>query len=627
VILYLALVTETDVGLSFSRTLSGYLQEVLVLLTMVSIGLNKLYNRTSRRLPYLKGVAPWLPSLGMSFCVILAINPVLLSWLDSQWSYSKIGGALPWSDARGYYEGSFRLLNAEQLDSFNSRRPINAIMFAFRLLLSDGHLYWALVLQGLGFGLVFFLFLKELSKFVGVAGLMIACAVAYSFAIPFLDVTLSETLGLTLSLAAATSLLRFINNGKAGLFYFSILLLSLALSARSGPYFVLLLLVLCAPVIFATSHFQRLISLAVAALFSLAGTIYSTLLNVIYGSSALDQNGNFGYVLYGLAKGGLGWTAYQTDFTTQLFETDSELARAVFLEAIKSIIVDPTLFIKGLWLGLKTYLDIGFYGFVPGLSSYIFFTFFVLGWVVLSQKTTNPRLRNLSLVWFLGLLISIPFIFQDGGFRVTATGLPIFIVLPALGISMLEGSKRTGAFHATSSSDNQIAYHASWKSQILLFPPVFLACVAMLIIAVLPKFFDVGLVPDVSRKPHICNAQETPIMAELGPRQPAIFHSEINDSRQANSQTTAWYQAQVDRHGIEIADALRKIPSDVYLVEAMNQTFGRISSVFLLVSPKEVSDRPELRNMCGTPIDDPIGASYGIYHVRFIPETDEGHKE
>ena len=622
VFLYITLVSETSVGLSISRVVSSSLQEMLFLIAIVSVGTNKLIKK--RRVNFhVKVLTPWISILGMAFCVILAINPVLLSWLDARWGYSKIGGVLPWSDARGYFEGAYRLLNAEQLDSFNSRRPINAAMFAFRLLLSDGHLYWALILQAAGFGLALFFFLRELSKFVSFSGLVIACSVGYSFAIPFLDITLSETLGLTLSLAAATVLLRFISTGQAGLYYFSILLLSLAVSARSGPYFVILLLVLYAPVILENSYLRRLIVFASAALCSLGGTIYSMLLNTLYGASSLDQNGNFGYTLYGIAKGGVGWTAYQTDFAGRTFETESAMARAVFVEAINSIITDPTLFIKGLWLGLRSYLDFGFYGFVPGLPSYIFFTFFVLGWVTLNQKTSNPRLRNISLVWLVGLLVSVPFIFQDGGFRVTATGLPIFMILPALGMAILEGPKVTGDSLLMSTSDFGRVHRPFQSRQILSFLQVLLMCMTMLIIGVIPSYFDVGLVPDVSRELHICQTGETPITAELGPRQPAFLHSNTNVSRQANSQPTAWYLAQVNGHGIEIADALRKVPADLYLVGAMNQTLGEVSSVYLLISPKDLPDRPRLRNMCGTLIDDPLGAQYSIYHVRFIPEGDE----
>lgn len=624
--LYLILVAQTSIGLSVARGISSHIQKFFLLSVIASIGLHAFHNRSKTRSLNLRGFTSGSTCLGLALCIIVAINPILLSWTDSQWGYSKIGGALPWSDAQGYFAGAYRVLNIEQLNSFNSRRPINAVMFAFRLLLSDGHLYRALVIQGLVFGLAFFFFLKELSKFVGFAGLMIASAITYNFAVPFLDVTLTETLGLTLSFTAATVLLRFISNGQASLYYLSVLLLSLAEGARSGPYFVLLLLVLYAPVVLANSHFQRLTVFGVAMLCSLAGTMYNTIINTIYGSSALDQNSNFAYSLYGLAKGGVGWTAYQTDFADRIFNTEGERVRALFAEALKSIITDPILFVKGLWLGLKSYLDIGLYGFASGLTSDIFFAFFVLGWVVLSQKKTNPRLRNLSLFWLAGLLISIPFIFQDGGFRVTAVALPILVILPALGMSLLEKPKFASSFNVTNATAVKEVisrvHRTSCRNQALQVCPLLLTCVAMLIIGILPKIADVGLVPSSSEKIHVCNSDETVITAELGPRSPAILHSETLDSRRMNSQTTAWYQAHVG-YGIEIADALRKVPADVYLVEAMNQAAGAIDPVFLLVPPEDMPNKPRLRNMCGTPFDDPIGAKYGMYYVRFISEPDE----
>jgi hypothetical protein len=625
--LYLILVAQSSVGFSVAKGLSSHSQSFFLIVIIVSICLNRRQTKLKTKDNNQSQFTPILTCLGLAVCVIVAVNPVLLSWADSRWGYSKIGGVLPWSDAQTYYAGAYRLVNTEQLDSFNSRRPINAVMFAFRLLLSDGHLYRALVIQGLLFGLAFFYFLRELSKFVGFAGLVLAGAITYNFAAPFLDVTLSETLGLTLSFTAAAMMLRFVSNGRAALYYSSVLLFSLAVGARSGPYFVLILLVMCAPVMLANSHFQRFRAFSTAVFCSLGGTVYNMAINTLYGSSALDQNANFGYVLYGLAKGGLGWTAINSSyFADRVFNNEAEIARAVFVEALKSITTDPLLFAKGLWLGLKTYLDLGLYGFTPGVISYIFFTFFVLGCVVVGQKGINPRLRMLLLVWLVGLLVSIPFIFQDGGFRVTATGLPILVILPALGMSLLE--KQKFAFLANSTiaisvketvSKYQGTFHRRWALQ---FPPLLLMFMAMLMIAILPKIVDVGLVPSSSMKMHGCNSDETVITAELGPRSPAILHSETLDSSVMNSETTASYKAHIG-YGIEIADALHKVPPGTYLVEAMNQATRQYSSVFLLVAQKDMPDRPRLEKMCGTHIDDPIGAKYKMFNVRFLSEQEE----
>ena len=193
-------------------------------------------------------------------------------------------------------------------------------------------------------------------------------------------------------------------------------------------------------------------------------------------------------------------------------------------------------------------------------------------------------------------------------------------------MSLLERPKFISSLNAT----NVIAvkevisrvHRTSFRSQALQVCPLLLTSMAMLIIAILPKIVDVGLVPSSSEKVQSCNSDEAVITAELGPRSPAILHSETLDSRRTNSQTTAWYQAQAG-YGIEISDALRKVPSDTYFVEAMNQAAGEISPVFLIVSPEDMPDRPRLRHMCGTPIDDPTGALYGIYYVRFIPESEE----
>jgi hypothetical protein len=53
----------------------------------------------------------------------------------------------------------------------------------------------------------------------------------------------------------------------------------------------------------------------------------------------------------------------------------------------------------------------------------------------------------------------------------------------------------------------------------------------------------------------------------------------------------------------------------------MNQAAGAIDPVLLLVPPEDMPNKPRLRNMCGTPFDDP-NVENGMYSVRFISEPD-----
>ena len=50
-------------------------------------------------------------------------------------------GYVPWSDARGHFEGGLRLLSDGAFGSFSERRPLNAAWLSVQLALSGGRLW------------------------------------------------------------------------------------------------------------------------------------------------------------------------------------------------------------------------------------------------------------------------------------------------------------------------------------------------------------------------------------------------------------------------------------------------------------------------------------------------------
>lgn len=593
---------------------------VLILIALAIVLIQK-YTHDQRFMRlFTSSNSDWHKGFGALLCICITLNSILLTWINSHWGYSKIGGVLPWSDARNYFEGAYLLANAEQLDAFNSRRPINAALFSLRLFLTNGNFYHSMLFQGILFSLSIFFFLKELSRHVYFPGLLIAGVIILQYAKPYLDLTLSETLGLTLSFAGTTALLNFIRSANTSAFFLSVVLISLAMSARSGPYFILLALVLYSPMLQAKSLGKRVGSLVITLFCSLIGTFNSMFLNALYGQGN-SQNGNFSFTLYGIAKGGLGWLAYQADFSNQVFTSEAALSRAVLHEAFLSIITNPLLFLRGLWVGLESYLDSGFYGFSPGLPNFIFFGLFVLGFVSISKRDSNTALRSISFLWLTGLLLSIPFIFQDGGYRVTATALPFLAVLPAVGISALSKQGTVKIFNMEATFINKevkcnlIRQFIKKNYLTLLFVP------GLVLIALLPKVVDVGIKIEKSEHSQMCAPDEIKINAEMGTHQPVILHSkEVSEITSYGNQSTEWYRSQVRAYGIEIEEALSRVPEDTYILETSNHSLAEFNSLLLLVHKEDMPIQSTQLPLCAKAVEDPLGAKYGLFNARVARE-------
>ena len=73
--------------------------------------------------------------------ILATLYPLFNSWLGFllpaklQGMCSSLGGILPYSDAHAYLEGAYQFEQTGILNSWNMRRPLNALFFAVRLLI------------------------------------------------------------------------------------------------------------------------------------------------------------------------------------------------------------------------------------------------------------------------------------------------------------------------------------------------------------------------------------------------------------------------------------------------------------------------------------------------------------
>ena len=287
--------------------------------------------------------------------VLLFLWPICNLWLGNPLGLRSnalmaLGGILPVSDARDFFRGACLVADGIPLDLWNTRRPLNAVLFAARLWAAGFDYQAALLLAALACGLACVLAAWCVYKASGLLAAAITYCVLLDFAQPFLTTGLSETLGLFLGSLAFVLLWEGTEAKKPGYFEAGVFLLTVALGARSGANLVLPLLVLAAGKIFAPKGRFGWKAAGLAACAMLCAMAFDRAVQVLF--CARTAFGVMHYVfaltVFGLVSGGKTWT-----WATQCyphFQGDG-FAFALFLyeRSWETFLSHPRLLALGLW--------------------------------------------------------------------------------------------------------------------------------------------------------------------------------------------------------------------------------------------------------------------------------------
>lgn len=361
--------------------------------------------------------------------------------------YSSFGGIIPYSDAGGYYGGSYEFNNLGYLNSWNMRRPINALFLAFRQNITDGNFWQTMVIQASMCAIALMLYLRTIHRDLG---LRAACASLFFFlyyAQSYIPSTLSETLGLTLGAFSFILLWNgFLNNNRF-MFNVGVTSLTIALSARAGPNFMILalfLLVYLTP--FSSSRITDL-SWSIAS-FAIP-FLCMAMLSKIFGDpeSSGETLSNFSYTLYGLVNGGKTWLyAYQEPSIAALLEgkTEAQQAHILYMQSWEAFKHNPI----NICIGMTKYLGGFFYWFIKQLSfgtgvikaltTFISICFWgFIGYKIYTQRLSFKKAYLFLTIIFLGIAASSCITWKDGGIRTFATAIPFIGALLGFGFAKM----------------------------------------------------------------------------------------------------------------------------------------------------------------------------------------------
>ncbi|MEC7276633.1 MAG: hypothetical protein VXV96_09955 [Bdellovibrionota bacterium] len=354
-----------------------------------------------------------------------------------------VAGVIPLVDSKDYFQGAIGLNDFGILHEWAGRRPLNHLFFGGLFYLAgENHFLMFWIVTGL-VGLGTYLFSKNVYQSISKMGAFYIPLAVYYFYRQYMGSFLSESIGLTMSLLSINFLflVRKKDENKDSLKFLCLSLLSLCigLNARAGNFFAPFGIVICYLIWgrFALKKIKVALLLFATLFFGMSFNKLARSLHSIEGSST----SNLGYTLYGVARGGKGWTQFSKDFPKlNLLEGQAHLD-AVKQVTIDSIKKEPLLFIKGSLIGLKVFLT-HYFTFLPNkfrLLEYLLLcvAFFLFLRRRVSLRDFHPFYSSVVFVLFTNIMTS-PLLAYDGHQRVYAATISFVMFSFSFGFYLFE---------------------------------------------------------------------------------------------------------------------------------------------------------------------------------------------
>lgn len=401
-------------------------------------------------------------------------------WVSGNTQSVVLNGVIPLTDAAGYYTDAIRLQYGLSVSNFTAMRPFFAGMLSLFLWASNDNLMIAAGIFTAITGFACYLASREIQRSHGAEVSTFFLILMFLFYRHHSGTTMSETLGLAVSLFGVALLWNGITVRNKWNALFGIGMIALALNVRPGAMFVLPALLLWGGWFFRE---KRNFSFS----FFVTGTIFilltffanSRVINFVYDSNGIPFE-NFAWAFYGLASGGKSWTyVFQANPQLQLLN-DHEVTPAIYRLAFEKILSQPNLIIQGAFFYWKMFFSSSWYNayaFVAGDNYWVNETarwgMYVLGALGISKwmKNRHETHASFAMLTTLGVLASVPFVPPTDAYRVRlyAATIPFFAVLPAMGLFSLLEKVKIQLLHPDQSTRKAAGYPLAAISLVLIF--------------------------------------------------------------------------------------------------------------------------------------------------------------
>ena len=382
----------------------------------------------------------WIGTLAsLSLTLILFALPISALWNSGISDGFIIGGLLPTGDAGGYYWEARRVLEFGNMSAWGSRRPLFSGVLATLLGLTQQNLQLTLAILVAITAISCFLAAREVQRSHGTAAGLMVITILFLFYRRFIGYTMTESLGLALGAVGFAILWRGTRQRQISYCLVGILLVTLALNARAGAFFILPALILWGSWSFrGTARFSWRFLLGGASVVLLGFILNSILLKVI-GSADSMAFSNFSYTLYGLIVGG-GWTQVLQDHPQLSSMSDTEAAQKIYALAFEALRANPFALVTGSLRAWEEFLFKDYvFSFIPDLKTNFFLQ--ILSVIALLNSSRCWREPNASLIVVatLGILASVPCVppWDADGMRAYAATIPFIATLPVMGFEFI----------------------------------------------------------------------------------------------------------------------------------------------------------------------------------------------
>ncbi len=368
--------------------------------------------------------AGWCNGILLALCTLLFTVPLLTAWTKLTPFYSALLAGLPFSDAYNYLDGALVLEHTGALPAWNQRRPLTTLLLAARLWLAQGDYALALVQQAWLVGAAVFILARTVARdTLPLAGAAVALGWYAVAGRNLVWCNLSEPVGLLLGLLATALLWRGTVDRRLGTALMGLGVLAVGLNARAGAFFVLPLLVLWLSAGWRGRR-RRMLAVGAAALAVLVGALLlEAVWRGVYGAGVAAGQGNFALTFYGLATGQPGWERIYADYPEARNWPEPQINALAWTKAWEQVRAAPLDLARGLgrgaMLALRDLLGSPAHGLLLLLAA------------AASWRFWRQRWFGVVGVTWLGMALSAPIIYPDGGIRVFVTTLPL-AVLPLL---------------------------------------------------------------------------------------------------------------------------------------------------------------------------------------------------
>jgi len=389
----------------------------------------------------------WGNVLGLGLTLILFGLPLSGLWRSGASEPFIIAGLLPFSDAASYYNDALRVTEGFRFSAFSARRPLFPALLTVLLALTGGNLVVSLAILGALIGLACFLAAREMQRSIGIWPALLFFFVLFLFYRRFAGATMTENLGLPLGILSFVILWASAQKKKLLHTALGLLLLTLALNARAGTFFILPALAIWSGFAFRGSRRFSVF----AFLLNVGSITLGFLLNMMVFKLIADPGGmvfsNFSYTLYGVMAGGKGWMQILIDHPELAQLDDVARSARTYALVFETWKAHPFNILAGAFKNWFDYLmprGAGAFGFIRGEDTLSWVNYVVrvlLSLLAASGLVVSWKKRKQEPFAFMlwaagGIFLSVPFVPPNDSnqMRVYAATIVFLVAFCAIGL-------------------------------------------------------------------------------------------------------------------------------------------------------------------------------------------------